>query len=156
LAPRKRGFFVRSGPISRIVRPNRQRNQALPALPHRHATELPVDGYCRKKAVAAIGRARGATSCGDDWLCYFYVISGKIYDPSMPLTPAQSRAARNILGWTQQDLADAAGLSIFIVRAFERDRRPLDQATLALMRRAFEGAGVEFPERDAVRLASKR
>lgn len=74
----------------------------------------------------------------------------------MPLTPAQSRAARNILGWTQQDLADAAGLSIFIVRAFERDRRPLDQATLALMRRAFEGAGVEFPERDAVRLASKR
>jgi transcriptional regulator with XRE-family HTH domain len=74
----------------------------------------------------------------------------------MPLTPVQSRAARTILGWTQQDLADAAGLSIFMVRAFERDKRTLDQPSLASMRRAFEGAGVEFPERGSVRLAGKR
>jgi transcriptional regulator with XRE-family HTH domain len=76
----------------------------------------------------------------------------------MPLTPAQSRAARNLLGWTQEDLADAAGLSIFTVRAFERDRRALDRPSLALMRRAFEGAGIEFPGRegDSVHLGGKR
>jgi transcriptional regulator with XRE-family HTH domain len=73
---------------------------------------------------------------------------------SMPLTSAQCRAARHVLGWTQEDLADAAGLSIFTVRAFERDNQPPDRPTLALMRRAFEGAGVEF--REQVRLADKR
>ena len=72
----------------------------------------------------------------------------------MPLTSAQSRAARHILGWTQEDLADAAGLSIFTVRAFEREKRAPDRPTLALMRRAFEGAGIEF--REEVCLAHKR
>ncbi len=72
----------------------------------------------------------------------------------MPLTATQSRAARHILGWTQEDLAAAAGLSIFTVRAFERDQRAPDRPTLALMRRVFEGAGVEF--REGVRLADKR
>jgi transcriptional regulator with XRE-family HTH domain len=84
----------------------------------------------------------------------FLCDEAEAYDRSMPLTSAQCRAARHILGWTQEDLADAAGLSIFTVRAFERDEHPPDRPTLALMRRAFEGAGIEF--RGEERLADKR
>ena len=61
----------------------------------------------------------------------------------MHLTSEQSRAARDLLRWTQEDLADAAGVSIFTVRDFERGRTP-DSSTLAVLRRAFEGAGIDF------------
>jgi len=75
----------------------------------------------------------------------------------LPLTPAQCRAARDILNWTLEDLAHSAGVSIFTVRDFESAKRTPDQHTLRLMRRAFEGAGVEFSARDeGVRLAGGR
>jgi DNA-binding transcriptional regulator YiaG len=75
----------------------------------------------------------------------------------LPLTPAQCRAARNVLSWTLDDLAHAAGISIFTVRDFEGAKRTPDRPTLVLMRRAFEGAGVKFCERSGdVRLASGR
>jgi hypothetical protein len=83
-----------------------------------------------------------------------------LYDPYMPLTSTQCRAARDILGWTLEDLAHAAGLSIFTVRDFEDERRTPDQPTLVLMQRAFEGAGIEFgagaPGTEGVRLAGQR
>lgn len=72
----------------------------------------------------------------------------------MLLTPAQCRAARDILGWTMEDLAHAAGVSIFTIRSFEGAKRAPDPPTLTLMRRAFEGAGVEFCRRGEVRLAN--
>jgi hypothetical protein len=53
-----------------------------------------------------------------------------------------------------EDLAHAAGVSIFTIRSFEGAKRAPDPPTLTLMRRAFEGAGVEFCRRGEVRLAN--
>ena len=60
------------------------------------------------------------------------------------LTPAQCRAARGLLDWTQQELADAARIGVATVRLFEGEAAESRQATLAVLRRAFELAGVEF------------
>jgi DNA-binding XRE family transcriptional regulator len=76
------------------------------------------------------------------------------------MTPAQCRSARDLLGWTADDLARAAGVSVFTIRNFEQDRSTPDSTARTLMQRAFEGAGVRFqpPEDDdlGVRLTSGR
>jgi transcriptional regulator with XRE-family HTH domain len=60
------------------------------------------------------------------------------------ITPSQCRAARGLLDWTQQELADAARIGVATVRLFEGDAAQSRQATLAVLRQAFELAGVEF------------
>jgi transcriptional regulator with XRE-family HTH domain len=60
------------------------------------------------------------------------------------LTPAQCRAARGLLDWTQQELAQKAGLGIVTVRQLEAGTHKPRRATLDVVRRAFERAGVEF------------
>ena len=60
------------------------------------------------------------------------------------ITPSQCRAARGLLDWTQQELADAARIGVATVRLFEGDAAKSRQATLAVLRQAFELAGVEF------------
>lgn len=62
------------------------------------------------------------------------------------MTPEQSRAARGWLDWGQQELADAAGVSLSTVRDFEKGRRTPIGATLGAMRAALEKAGVAFVE----------
>ena len=64
------------------------------------------------------------------------------------LTPAQCRAARGLLDWTQQELADAARIGVATVRLFEGEAAESRQATLAVLRQAFELAGVEFTNDD--------
>jgi len=49
-----------------------------------------------------------------------------------------------LLDWTQQELADAARIGVATVRLFESEATETRQATLAVLRRAFELAGVEF------------
>jgi transcriptional regulator with XRE-family HTH domain len=60
------------------------------------------------------------------------------------ITPSQCRAARGLLDWTQQELADAARLGVATVRLFEGEGAGPRQATLVMLRQAFESAGVEF------------
>ena len=60
------------------------------------------------------------------------------------ITPSQCRAARGLLDWTQQELADAARIGVATIRLFEGEVAESRHATLALLRRAFELAGVEF------------
>jgi transcriptional regulator with XRE-family HTH domain len=60
------------------------------------------------------------------------------------MTPAQCRAARALLDWSQPNLAEAAGLGLSTVVDFERSRRPVPDKTLAAIRSALEGAGVRF------------
>jgi transcriptional regulator with XRE-family HTH domain len=60
------------------------------------------------------------------------------------MTPAQCRAARGLLRWTQDDLATAAAVSSVTVRNFENEKSTPQRASLAMMQRAFEDAGVEF------------
>lgn len=60
------------------------------------------------------------------------------------ISPAQCRAARGLLDWTQPDLAKAAGVGATTVRQFELGGADPRNATLAVIKLAFEAAGVEF------------
>jgi len=60
------------------------------------------------------------------------------------ITAAQCRAARGLLDWTQQELADAARIGVATVRLFEGELSETRDATLAVIRHAFELAGAEF------------
>jgi transcriptional regulator with XRE-family HTH domain len=62
------------------------------------------------------------------------------------VTAAQCRAARGLLDWSQQDLATRAGVGIVTVRQLEGGVNEPRRATLEVVRRAFESAGVEFIE----------
>lgn len=66
----------------------------------------------------------------------------------MPLTPAQCRAARALLDWTQDELAERAEVSRGTVRGFESGQHALQRSTAAAMRRAFEAGGVILMEAD--------
>lgn len=60
------------------------------------------------------------------------------------IIPAQIRAARALLDWSQERLASAAGVGVSTVRDVESERRPLDTAAAADIRRALENGGVRF------------
>lgn len=60
----------------------------------------------------------------------------------MPMTPAQCRAARGLLDWTQEELAERAGVSRSTVRGFENGQHELHRGTAAVIRAALEAAGV--------------
>jgi len=57
---------------------------------------------------------------------------------------AQCRAARALLAWSQQDLADAARVGIVTVHQLEAGTSEPRRATLQVIRNAFETAGIEF------------
>ena len=73
------------------------------------------------------------------------------------LTPCQSRAARALIEWSQEELAKAAHLGLSTIRDFEKGRRTPSHNNLLGIRTALEAAGVLFiPENGAgagVRLA---
>jgi transcriptional regulator with XRE-family HTH domain len=60
------------------------------------------------------------------------------------MTPSQCRAARGLLNWTQDEMASAAHLSVVTVRNFENEKSTPQRATLDVIQRALEAAGVEF------------
>lgn len=69
--------------------------------------------------------------------------------PTMGYTAAmisarQIRAARSLIGWTQEQLATAAGLSLAVVNNVEREATDPRRSTLEKIQRALEGGGVEF------------
>ena len=63
------------------------------------------------------------------------------------VTIGQLRGARGLLGWSQSDLAERAGLSLPTVKRVETKTGPRvsDQAR-AKLQRALEVAGIEFIE----------
>ncbi|MGD0865542.1 MAG: helix-turn-helix transcriptional regulator [Rhizomicrobium sp.] len=60
------------------------------------------------------------------------------------VTGRQIRAARALLGWTQQALADRALVAINTVRAIESGRRYPKPGSLSAVRRALEKGGIVF------------
>ena len=58
--------------------------------------------------------------------------------------PAQIRAGRALLDWSQDELAKAADVALTSVRDIESQKRPSDSGTAAAVRRAMENEGVEF------------
>jgi transcriptional regulator with XRE-family HTH domain len=60
------------------------------------------------------------------------------------IIPAQIRAGRAMLEWSQEQLAAAAGVSLSSVRDAESQRRPLDTSVANEMRRAMENENIMF------------
>ncbi|KJC50892.1 hypothetical protein UB31_11700 [Bradyrhizobium sp. LTSP849] len=60
------------------------------------------------------------------------------------ISPMQCRAARGLLDWSQQDLADRAKVGIVTVRQLEAGTHEPRRSTLQVVRLAFEAAGVLF------------
>jgi transcriptional regulator with XRE-family HTH domain len=63
---------------------------------------------------------------------------------SVDLTPAQCRAGRALLNWSQDQLEAAAQVARKTIADFEREVRTPYARTLAAIRAALEAAGVEF------------
>jgi transcriptional regulator with XRE-family HTH domain len=59
-------------------------------------------------------------------------------------TPAQCRAARGLIDWSQLELAQRAGVGIVTIRQLEAGNHAPRRATLEVVRRALEAGGVEF------------
>lgn len=60
------------------------------------------------------------------------------------MTPAQSRAGRALLDWSQEELARASHLGLSTVRDFEQGRRVPTHNNLRAMQHSLEAAGIEF------------
>jgi len=68
-----------------------------------------------------------------------------ILNSSDEMLELQSRGARGLLGWSQSQLAESAGLSLPTVKRFETGTGAKVSAdAVAKMRTALEVAGVEF------------
>jgi transcriptional regulator with XRE-family HTH domain len=86
-------------------------------------------------------------------------VNPRIWHLKAMMIPAQCRAARGLLGWSQQRLAEAAGVGVVTVHQFEAGISEPRRATLQVIRQAFETAGVEFIDANGggvgVRLSSR-
>jgi transcriptional regulator with XRE-family HTH domain len=79
------------------------------------------------------------------------------------LQVAQLRAARGLLGWRQEDVAQAANISVATIRRIESQDGPLTGfvSTLIKIQAAFEQAGIQFIDDDetggfGLRMAKKK
>ena len=85
---------------------------------------------------------------------------GRLCEPNEMISPAQCRAARGLLDWSQQELAKKAGVGVVTVRQLEAGTHQPRRATLEVVRRCLESCGVEFIDENGggagVRLAQKQ
>jgi transcriptional regulator with XRE-family HTH domain len=65
------------------------------------------------------------------------------------ITASQVRAARGLLDWTQNHLADASGVPRRTLARFELGEGHARRRTMAAIQAAVEAAGVEFTNGDA-------
>ena len=79
------------------------------------------------------------------------------------LQVAQIRAARALLGWRQEDIAEAAKISVATIRRIESQEELLtgNVSTLLKIQAAFEHAGIQFIDEDetggfGLRMAKKK
>lgn len=62
----------------------------------------------------------------------------------MTITPNQCRSARELLGWTQEDLHQKSRLGRETIGNFEREKTTPTARTFYDLRKAFEDAGISF------------
>jgi transcriptional regulator with XRE-family HTH domain len=68
----------------------------------------------------------------------------KMYEVVMVMSVAQIRGARGLLGWSQQQLADVAGVGRATIADFETGKRTPYPRTIDELQRSLESAGVTF------------
>ena len=68
------------------------------------------------------------------------------------ITGEQVKAARRLLGWSQDKLAGHAGVSATSVLIAEKERKEATHGLLRAIVAALEEAGVEFPDGEPPRL----
>jgi len=64
----------------------------------------------------------------------------------MVLTPAQLRAARALVGWSREDLAERSGVGVNTTKDFEINDSNPKLETVRNWKRSLEAAGVQFIE----------
>lgn len=69
----------------------------------------------------------------------------------MHITAAQMRAARGMLDWSRDELAQASGVSAGTIRNLEIGNLSPRENTTVRIRQAFEGAGISFLEGEGIR-----
>jgi transcriptional regulator with XRE-family HTH domain len=62
------------------------------------------------------------------------------------LIPAQLRAARALVDWSREQLAEKSGTSAYTIKGFEARGTDAKQGTVHRWRRALEAVGVEFTD----------
>jgi transcriptional regulator with XRE-family HTH domain len=74
------------------------------------------------------------------------------------ITPAEAKAARTLLGWSQSDVNARVGVGKDAIGDFERRDRLSLTLDPAKLERTFESAGAEFTngKRPSVRLRNER
>ena len=72
------------------------------------------------------------------------------------ITARQCRAARGLIGYTQAELAEAAGLSKTGLNNFESGKSSIKTSTQGLLKSALENLGVIFTEDEGVRLCKEK
>jgi predicted transcriptional regulator len=65
--------------------------------------------------------------------------------------PAQIRAARALVGWTQADLAKASGVSEVAIKNLERQATDPRVSTINSIQQAFDAAGIIFLDAGDIR-----
>ena len=71
----------------------------------------------------------------------------------LQICASQTKAARAMLGWSQEQLAQATGLSINTIRNFEMGYIPRGSTT-DIIRKALENAGMEFLDSEGIKRRS--
>jgi transcriptional regulator with XRE-family HTH domain len=62
------------------------------------------------------------------------------------ITGKQIRVARKSIGWSQEDLATAAAVSVSAISDLESEKSKPHKDTVDLVRKALANAGVELPQ----------
>ncbi len=70
------------------------------------------------------------------------------------ITPAQCRAARALLNWSQPDLAKRCGIHIQTISSFEIDKGSPTKKTLTMIKQILELNGIDFTRDGGVRPTS--
>jgi transcriptional regulator with XRE-family HTH domain len=66
----------------------------------------------------------------------------------MAISPAQMKAARKLLGWSQDGLAGECGVSSATISKYETQGETTGTLDLTVARRMLSDAGIEFRDRE--------
>lgn len=73
------------------------------------------------------------------------------------ITPAQCRAARGLLRWSQEDLAARSEVGLSTIKKFEAEMTAAPhKSTLKVLCQTFQAAGIQFTDDNGIGVKLKR